>query len=128
MTAPHYPETRRGDVVETLFGEKIADPYRWLENDVRNDPEVADWVARAEPGDRRYLARCRRATGSSGGSARCIDYERFRLPVKRGRPLFLHAQYGPAEPGAAVCPRRLRRQAAAADRSQHLGRATARPR
>jgi prolyl oligopeptidase len=38
MTAPQYPETRRGDTVETLFGESIADPYRWLENDVRNDP------------------------------------------------------------------------------------------
>ena len=33
MTAPHYPETRRGEVVETLFGEEIADPYRWLEDE-----------------------------------------------------------------------------------------------
>ena len=38
MTAPQYPETRRDDTAETLFGETIADPYRWLENDVRNDP------------------------------------------------------------------------------------------
>ena len=44
MTAPEYPETRRGDTVETLFGEAIADPYRWLEEDVRNSAEVADWV------------------------------------------------------------------------------------
>ena len=35
-----YPETARGDVVEQQFGEAIADPYRWLENDVRQDARV----------------------------------------------------------------------------------------
>ena len=57
MTAPNYPETRRGDTVETLFGEAIADPYRWLENDVRNDPEVADWVERQNAVTDAYLAK-----------------------------------------------------------------------
>jgi hypothetical protein len=28
-----YPETKRCDVVEKPFGQTIADPYRWLEND-----------------------------------------------------------------------------------------------
>src|SRR3546814_15277058 len=41
-----YPETRRDQIVEDHFGEQIADPYRWLEADVRNAPDVADWVAR----------------------------------------------------------------------------------
>lgn len=39
-----YPESRRDDVVETLHGHQIADPYRWLE-----DPDSADtqdWVSR----------------------------------------------------------------------------------
>ena len=39
-----YPQTKRVDVVEKSFGQTIADPYRWLENDVRSDREVADWV------------------------------------------------------------------------------------
>jgi len=39
-----YPETKRGNVVEKPFGQTIADPYRWLENDVRSDQEVAAWV------------------------------------------------------------------------------------
>ena len=54
--SPAYPETREGDVVETQFGEVIADPYRWLENDVRKDKEVADWVARQNKATTAYLA------------------------------------------------------------------------
>lgn len=41
-----YPETRRVPQVDEQFGVKVADPYRWLENDVRTDAEVAKWVAR----------------------------------------------------------------------------------
>ena len=33
-----YPLTRHMDLVEPQFGVDVADPYRWLENDVRNDP------------------------------------------------------------------------------------------
>src|SRR5690606_22434296 len=57
MTVSEYPEARRGEVVETLFGEEIADPYRWLEDDVRNNPEVADWVERQNAVTDAYLAK-----------------------------------------------------------------------
>ena len=39
-----YPQTRRTDLVEPQFGVSVADPYRWLENDVRTDAEVKAWV------------------------------------------------------------------------------------
>ena len=30
QAAPDYPSTRRDAIVETVFGQPIADPYRWL--------------------------------------------------------------------------------------------------
>jgi prolyl oligopeptidase len=41
---PAYPHTRATDLVEPQFGVPVADPYRWLENDVRTDKDVASWV------------------------------------------------------------------------------------
>ncbi|WP_211874586.1 prolyl oligopeptidase family serine peptidase [Plastoroseomonas arctica] len=92
MTAPTiaYPPTRRGALVEALFGQAVADPYRWLENDVRLDAEVASWVVAQNrvtddhlgtlPG--RGLFRDRLRT--------LYDYERFAIPVhKNGRYFYL---------------------------------------
>jgi prolyl oligopeptidase len=36
------PPTREDDVVDTLHGVKIADPYRWLED--QNSPETRAWI------------------------------------------------------------------------------------
>lgn len=37
-----YPETRQVEVVDTFFGTPVADPYRWLEDDL--DPETRKWI------------------------------------------------------------------------------------
>ena len=37
-----YPETERGGVVDDYFGTKVADPYRWLEDDLSE--ATAAWV------------------------------------------------------------------------------------
>lgn len=70
MTAPiAYPPTRRQDLVEDHFGIPVADPYRWLENDVRNDKEVADWVAAQNRVTNAYLATLPGARRSARGSS-----------------------------------------------------------
>ena len=38
-----YPMTKKVDTVDVYFGQQVADPYRWLEDD--NSDETAQWVA-----------------------------------------------------------------------------------
>ena len=40
-----YPETAQDEQVDDYHGTVVADPYRWLEDDVRVSEKVADWVA-----------------------------------------------------------------------------------
>ena len=40
---PGPPTTRRDDLVDDYFGTKVADPYRWLED--QNSPETRAWIA-----------------------------------------------------------------------------------
>ncbi len=87
-SAPAYPETRKGDIVEQHFGEAVADPYRWLEKDVRNDKEVADWVARENGVTREYLANLPAHPWFTKRIRELMDYERFGLPRKAGRNYF----------------------------------------
>ncbi|WP_196137216.1 prolyl oligopeptidase family protein [Aliikangiella sp. G2MR2-5] len=37
-----YPKTRKGEIVDTYFGADVADPYRWLEDDM--SLETGEWV------------------------------------------------------------------------------------
>jgi prolyl oligopeptidase len=39
---PDVPITRRGDVVDVLHRESVADPYRWLED--TESAETAAWI------------------------------------------------------------------------------------
>ena len=83
-----YPESRRGTVVERQFGEAIADPYRWLENDVRSDAEVADWVERQNHATRAYLDVLPERLWFEERIRALMNYERFGLPEKAGGRYF----------------------------------------
>ena len=86
-----YPETRRVDVVDEQFGVPVADPYRWLENDVRNDSEVADWVAAENEVTDAYLDTLPGRDIFAARIRQLFDYERFGVPVtKSGRYFYTH--------------------------------------
>jgi hypothetical protein len=64
-----YPATERQEIVETQFGVPVADPYRWLENDVRQDSKVAAWVAQQNALTDSYWRRFPAALFSSSACA-----------------------------------------------------------
>ena len=86
--APAYPETRHDNIVETQFGEPVADPYRWLENDVRKDPAVADWVQRQNTLTDGYLSGLPQREWFRRRIRELTDYERFGLPTRAGGNYF----------------------------------------
>ena len=88
VPALQYPDTRKQDLVETQFGEAIADPYRWLENDVRTDKEVADWVERQNALTQAYLKTLPQRGWFAQRIRALTDYERFGLPQKAGKSYF----------------------------------------
>ncbi len=86
--AQTYPASPVVDVSEQAFGQKVTDPYRWLENDVRTDPEVRKWVDAQNATTQAYL-------NSLPGRAQLIarmkqlyNFERFGTPRKAGDKIF----------------------------------------
>ncbi|MBP5157252.1 MAG: hypothetical protein ILP18_05210, partial [Treponema sp.] len=53
--SPKLPQTRKCDVVDDYFGVRVADPYRWLEDD--NSPETAEWVKAQNKVTSAYLSK-----------------------------------------------------------------------
>ncbi len=89
-----YPETKRGDVVEKHFGQTIADPYRWLEKDVRNDKEVAAWVESQNKFTRAYLDTLPSRDAFRKSLTSLFDYERVTAPHKHGSQYFYTRKSG----------------------------------
>ncbi len=83
-----YPNTVRGDTVETQFGIDVADPYRWLEDDVRVNPKVAEWVAAQNAVTDAYLATLPGREVFAKRMTELYNYERFGLPEKAGNRYF----------------------------------------
>ena len=85
---PDYPETRAEAVEDVIFGETVADPYRWLEQDVRQSSEVAEWVARQNAFSDSVLDRIPETAWFKAKLAELIDYERYDVPVVAGGRYF----------------------------------------
>ena len=83
-----YPETRAEPLVEEQFGIAVADPYRWLENDVRTDPKVRDWVTAQNAVTDAYLATLPGRDVFKDRIKALYDYKRFGVPLKKGGRYF----------------------------------------
>ena len=83
-----YPNTRRTDQVDPQFGVNVADPYRWLENDVRSDTEVRGWVESQNKVTNGFLATLPLRDRFKARMTELYNYERFGVPRKEGGRYF----------------------------------------
>jgi len=77
-----YPETAKKEVVDTIFGTPVTDPYRWLEDDMSD--ETADWVKRQNVVTFGYLEQIPYREEIKNRLTAMWNYEKFGAPFKRG--------------------------------------------
>ncbi len=94
MPKLNYPRTERGDTVDEQFGIKVADPYRWLEADVRGDEKVRAWVTAQNGLTDAYLATLPGRQIFKDRMKALYNYERFGLPSKKGGKYFYSRNTG----------------------------------
>jgi prolyl oligopeptidase len=83
-----YPETRRVEQVDEYFGMKVADPYRWLEADVRESDEVAAWVQAQNKVARAFLDAIPQRAAIEKRLTELWNYERYSPPTHEGGKYF----------------------------------------
>jgi prolyl oligopeptidase len=81
-----YPTTRKDDVVDDYHGTKIADPFRWLEDD--NSAETKAWVAAQNKVTFGYLEKIPQREKLRERLTKLWNYERFGAPFERGGRYF----------------------------------------
>ena len=77
-----YPKSEVGPIADTFFGIKVADPYRWLEQDVRESKKVRDWVDRQNKLTFGYLEKLPYRNQIEQRLTKLWDYEKFSAPNK----------------------------------------------
>ena len=81
-----YPHTRKTDQVDDYHGVKVADPYRWLEDD--KSPETTAWVAEQNKVTFAYLDQIPYRTHLRERLRQLLNYARYSAPVRRGAQFF----------------------------------------
>lgn len=89
-----YPQTKRIDVTEQHFGQKIVDPYRWLENNGLEDPAVRSWIEAQNDVTRSYLDALPGRDHFRKRMKELLDYDRYTVPRKRGDRYFFNVIKG----------------------------------
>ena len=77
-----YPETVKGNVVDTYFDTPVNDPYRWLEDD--RSPETEAWVVEQNKVTYAHLDEISYRKTLNDRLSKLWNYEKISAPFKKG--------------------------------------------
>jgi len=81
-TRMKYPETKKVDHVDDHHGTKVPDPYRWLEDDVRQSKQVAAWVEAQNKLTFSFLESIPQREAIKKRLTELWNYEKYGVPFK----------------------------------------------
>ena len=87
-----YPETKKGTVVDSYFGETVADPYRWLEDDMSD--ETAQWVKTQNNLTFSYLEQIPYRDTLKQRLEKLMNYEKISAPFTEGDYTYFYKNDG----------------------------------
>ena len=89
-----YPESKQVNQVDNFFGTPVPDPYRWLEDDVRNSDSVREWVDSQNALTFSIIGQLPYRNEIKARLTKLWDYEKFGTPFKRGERYFYFKNNG----------------------------------
>ncbi len=87
-----YPETAKDNVVDTYFGVKVNEPYRWLENDTSK--ETAAWVKAENKVTYDYLAKIPFRNDLKKRLTELANYPKYSTPFKKNGIYYFYKNNG----------------------------------
>ncbi|MBA5629077.1 prolyl oligopeptidase family serine peptidase [Moheibacter lacus] len=87
-----YPETTKGKQVDEYFGEKVNDPYRWLEDDLAADTKK--WVETQNKTTYAYLDQIPFRDKLNKQLTDLWNYEKISAPFKEGDYTYFYKNDG----------------------------------
>jgi prolyl oligopeptidase len=89
-----YPTSPQIDQVDNYHGTDVADPYRWLEDDVRESSQVAEWVEAQNKVTFAYLHSIPERDQIKQQLTALWDYEKYGVPFSEGGKYFYRMNNG----------------------------------
>jgi len=89
-----YPPTKKVEQSDVYHGTTVADPYRWLEDDVRESKDVAAWVAEQNKITDAYLTKIPQRDAIKKRITELWNYEKISAPSKTGGRYFFSRNDG----------------------------------
>jgi prolyl oligopeptidase len=87
-----YPVTRKVDTVDDYHGKKIADPYRWLEDD--HSADTKQWVDAQNAVTQHYLAAIPFRPQVKQRLEELWNYPRYGTPFREGKYYYFYKNDG----------------------------------
>ena len=86
QNAPKAPETRRDSTVDDYSGVKVADPYRWLED--QSSPETRAWIEKQNAYTKSVIGSLPGRAAIEKHVTELMKIDAFGVPTERGGRVF----------------------------------------